>query len=333
MYPSTAYSNFRMDVQSLLAQLAEAVKNQTIKIELHHYHHTVPAAPVTSVPPVKVAPDVTYTRGPTPTLVSSTGPIKTPCTVEEAMERFNLTLLYGKEYERTKLSKFIRNLDASTDAPEKTTTAMIDSSEETDLDIEYQIKEQLLKGVKEDPDYEAELQKLVSNAGGAKALLEMMSKQKKEPVPHKEFMSATELTDVLDDMVDGFDMSSYIAQKRLAGLTCVKSPPTNSPSAKLPIVKNSSRANNVDDGVMEEFFDQNMGNDKPSKPKDPEPTSLTPMLRYRKKDQQRIQMEIYKSSKAFVVGCYPDQTLDELDDKIREEADKRLEAWNAKHYK
>lgn len=69
------------------------------------------------------------------------------------------------------------------------------------------------------------------------------------------------------------------------------------------------------------------------KRKTPEPVKITPMLRYKKSDQVKIQKNIFLESKQFIMECFPEKTAEELEEKIMDEANKRLDAWNAKHYK
>ena len=39
LFKHKSYFFYTMDIQELLNQLGQALKSQTIKIELHHYHH------------------------------------------------------------------------------------------------------------------------------------------------------------------------------------------------------------------------------------------------------------------------------------------------------
>jgi len=320
------------DVQSLLNQLAQAINNQVVKVELHHYHHHVvdpPKDPVVAKN-TEACPETTLKA-------SNTDPPLYPGLYHEIDYA-----AMAKKAEIDPASALRAHMLSVALLDEPDTRGILKKTINDSMSLEE-------PAAREIPCKSEHLSK-ISTRAEAENVATRKSHYSETPatditpprkipsrVPHsiesishadysKDLMSATELNDVLDDVMGEFDMSSYIEEKRKAGAETKKKFDQTAKKETRNLTE-SSRKNNVeDDDVMEKFFKNEI------EKSEPEPPKITPLLRYKKDDQQKIQMRIFREAKKFVMECNPGKNSEDLEQEIMEEADKRLTAWSDSHY-
>ena len=319
------------DVRSLLNQLAKAIDDQTLKIELHHYHHYPDGKKQSDYRiPLDAVDDSMMDTMLAKKTETETDNVREHLTTELKKQVHKTSPLPTYAEEKEFLSKLTGECD-----PTKLSTLLTERESlfrklNVNASGPRQVSKKLLQLAGIPKPYHEQVEKAayfvcktVPAGEDVAKHVPTLRKILDDPQPHEgELMSSKELTDVLDDvMTGGFDMNSYIEEKRKKG----------NEVAKQFASKKSSRKNNVEDvEIMEKFFNQEMG--EPKK-KEPEPPTINPLMRYRKEDQQKIQMRIFKEAKQFVMECHPGKTSDQLEKEIMEESDKRFEAWCESHYK